>query len=67
LGGEAAIEGSRLPEIMADAAHHILIRPSRETTGNFFIDQDVLLAAGVTDLSRYAVSPGREPTPDLFL
>lgn len=67
LGGEAAIEGSRLPGIMADAAYHILIRQSRETTGNFFIDQDVLLAAGVTDLSRYAVSPGRELTPDLFL
>jgi citronellol/citronellal dehydrogenase len=67
LGGEQAIQGSRLPEIMADAAHHILTRPSRETTGNFFIDEDVLRAAGVTDLSAYAVLPGREPTPDLFL
>lgn len=67
LGGEAAIQGCRVPEIMADAAYHILTQLSRETTGNFFIDEDVLRAAGVTDLERYAVAPGREPTPDFFL
>ncbi|MDQ3586233.1 MAG: short chain dehydrogenase, partial [Acidobacteriota bacterium] len=50
-----------------DAAHYILIRPSRETTGNFFIDEDVLRAAGVTDFEQYAVSPGAELLPDFFI
>ena len=49
----------RTPEIMADAAHAILARPSRECTGNFFIDEEVLRAEGVSDFSRYAPS-GRE-------
>ena len=39
---------------MADAAHAILVRPARETTGNFFIDEEVLRAEGVTDFSKYA-------------
>jgi len=47
---------SRLPDIMADAAHAIFLRPSRETTGNFYIDEEVLRAQGVTDFSIY--SPG---------
>ena len=50
LGGDATIRGSRTPDIMADAAYAILTRPSRECTGNFFIDDDVLRADGVTDL-----------------
>jgi len=57
----------RTPDIMADAAWHILTSNSRTTTGNFFIDDEVLAAAGVTDLSRYAVTPGAELLPDLFL
>ena len=67
LGGEAAMQMSRKPEIMADAAHAILTRPSRSCTGNFFLDEDVLRAAGVTDLSQYAMRPGAELMPDLFL
>jgi citronellol/citronellal dehydrogenase len=47
---------SRSPEILADAAHAIFLRPSRETSGNFFIDEEVLKEAGVTDFSIY--SPG---------
>jgi citronellol/citronellal dehydrogenase len=62
-----AAERGRKPEIVADAAWHILTRDSRATTGNFFIDEDVLAVAGVTDLSRYAVTPGAELLPDLFL
>ncbi|GAA0200089.1 NAD(P)-dependent oxidoreductase [Cytobacillus oceanisediminis] len=50
---------SRTPAIMADAAHAILTRPSRECTGNFFIDDEVLEAEGVTDLSIY-LNGGRE-------
>ncbi|MEO8674982.1 MAG: NAD(P)-dependent oxidoreductase [Casimicrobiaceae bacterium] len=57
----------RTPEILADAAHEIFMRDARTTTGNFFIDDDVLAAAGVTDLARYAVKPGNPLLPDLFL
>ena len=64
----------RLPrsaEIMADAAHAILTRPSRECTGHFFIDDEVLREAGVTDLSRYrpdgAEAGDEELMPDFFL
>lgn len=60
-------ERARTPEIVADAAWHILTRTSRSTTGNFFIDDEVLAAAGVTDLSRYAVCPGTALKPDLFV
>ena len=67
LGGEEAIRGSRSPEIVADAAHAILTRPSQDATGRFFIDDEVLAANGVTDLDRYAVAPGAPLLPDLFL
>jgi citronellol/citronellal dehydrogenase len=57
----------RKPEIMADAAHWILCQPARQCTGNFFIDDDVLKKAGVTDLAKYAVDPAKSLLPDLFL
>ena len=53
LGGEAALQRSRKPEIYADAAHAILKRPSRSCTGNFYLVEDVLAEEGVTDLSGY--------------
>ena len=43
---------------MADAAHAVLVRDSRTCTGNFFIDDDVLRAEGVTDFSGYRFAPG---------
>ncbi|WP_315924215.1 NAD(P)-dependent oxidoreductase [Mesorhizobium sp. SP-1A] len=58
LGGESVAAQSRSPEIMADAAHAVFCRPARETTGNFFIDEEVLRAEGVTDFSRYALAEG---------
>lgn len=67
LGGESAVARARRPEIVADAAHCILMRAARETTGNFFIDDEVLAETGVTDLSGYACSPGGELQVDLFL
>jgi citronellol/citronellal dehydrogenase len=67
LGGDEAIKGSRRPEIMADAAYAILTKPSREVTGRFFIDEEVLRAEGVTDLDRYAVTPGAPLLPDFFV
>jgi len=57
----------RKPEIMADAAHWILTQPARECSGNFFIDEDVLRRAGVSDLRKYAVDPQRMLRTDLFL
>jgi citronellol/citronellal dehydrogenase len=67
LGGDELIKHSRMPEIMADAAHAILIRPAREFTGNFCIDDEVLAAEGVTDLGMYSVDPDLEPAPDFFV
>jgi citronellol/citronellal dehydrogenase len=58
----------RKPEIMADAAHAILTRDPRTCTGNFFIDDEVLREAGVTDLDQYAVTPGNKDfLPDFFV
>jgi citronellol/citronellal dehydrogenase len=67
LGGAAALAHCRKPEIVADAAHAILTRPSREFTGRFCIDEDVLREEGVTDFSRYAVDPAQTPALDIFV
>jgi citronellol/citronellal dehydrogenase len=67
LGGDEMIRCSRTPEIMGDAAHAILTRPSREFTGNFCVDDEVLESIGVTDLSKYAVEPGAKLFPDFFV
>ncbi len=67
LGGDATIRGSRTPDIMADAAYVIFNRPSRECTGNFFIDDDLLRSTGVTDFSKYQTVPGAELIPDFFV
>jgi len=67
LGGEAAMKGSRKPAIMGDAAHVILTKPSRDFTGNFCVDDEVLLAAGKTDLSEYAMDPNAQLMPDFFI
>ena len=58
----------RTPEILADAAHLILTSDARTTTGNFFIDDELLARHGVTDLDRYSVVPGtRDFVPDFFV
>jgi citronellol/citronellal dehydrogenase len=67
LGGEEGMKRCRKPEIMADAAHAILSRPAMECSGNFFMDDEVLAAEGVTDLDKYAVSPGTPLMPDFFV
>ena len=61
------LEASRTPKIMADAAYHILSSDSREVTGNFFIDEDLLKSIGVTDFNQYAVKPGVPLFEDLFV
>ncbi|MET0984505.1 MAG: SDR family oxidoreductase, partial [Steroidobacteraceae bacterium] len=64
FGGEAAAKLARTPQIMADAAHIVLTKPARECTGNFFVDETLLHAHGITDFSKYAAVPG---TPDAAL
>ena len=67
LGGDQAMRGARLPDIMAVAAYAILTKPSREVTGNFFIDEEVLRKDGVTDFSKYQAVPGADLLPDYFI
>lgn len=67
LGGEALMKMSRTVDILADAAYYILSKPSSECTGNTFIDEQVLAAEGITDLDKYAVTPGGELFNDLFV
>ena len=64
---EAILRASRKPAIVADAAHAILLRDSRTCSGNFFIDEEVLREAGVSDFAQYAVDPGVPLFKDLFL
>lgn len=67
LMGAAEFDNCRTPEIVADAAHAILTRDAKSCSGNFFVDDEVLAAAGITDLDRYAVKPGAPLAPDIFL
>jgi citronellol/citronellal dehydrogenase len=67
LGGEQLFQVSRKPEIVADAAFYILRKDSRSTTGNHFIDEDVLRGEGIRDLDTYSVKPGGTLQRDLFL
>lgn len=67
LGGDAMAAQSRTVDIMSDAAWEILTRPAGTCTGNFFIDDEVLAEAGVTDFDKYANSPDKPLMPDLFV
>jgi citronellol/citronellal dehydrogenase len=66
-GGPDIRRQCRTVDIVADAAHAILVRDARSCTGNFFIDDEVLSAEGVTDFDRYAIDPTAELLPDFFL
>ncbi|HEU4472235.1 MAG TPA: NAD(P)-dependent oxidoreductase [Flavisolibacter sp.] len=67
LGGDSLMQMSRRPEIVADAAFHILKQPSEACTGNFFIDEEILAQNGITDFSSYAVNPAQPLMPDIFI
>ena len=67
FGGDELLDYGRKPAIMADAAHAILTRNAVGCTGNFFMDDEVLAEAGITDLSGYANVPGKTLMPDFFL
>lgn len=67
LAGEDGMRACRTPEIMADAAYAIFNRPSRECSGNFFIDDVVLYESGERDFDKYRVDPTRALMPDFFV
>lgn len=66
-GGPEVAQQCRKPEIVADAAYYILTQDSRSFTGNFCIDDEVLMKAGVKDLTAYDCVPGNKLMPDFFL
>jgi len=69
IAGDETLDSCRTVDIMSDAADVILKQDSKKTTGNFFMDDEVLLSSGLTlkDLDKYAVKKGAELWPDLFL
>ncbi|MDH3260654.1 MAG: NAD(P)-dependent oxidoreductase [Acidimicrobiia bacterium] len=67
LGGDQAMAQSRRPEIMADAAYEIFLKDARTETGNFYIDEEVLTEAGVTDFDQYGYGGGGNLQLDIFL
>ena len=67
LAGEEGMKACRTPEIMADAAHAIFEKPSREFTGNFLIDDSFLYGEGVRDFDKYRVDPTTPLMPDFFV
>ena len=67
LAGEEGMKACRTPEIMADAAHAIFEKPSREFTGNFLIDDSFLYAEGERDFDKYRVDPTARLMPDFFV
>ena len=67
LGGDEIMNISRSPEIMGDAAYVILTKNSKEFTGNFCIDDNLLAENGVTDFSQYAQVPFDQLAPDFFV
>ncbi len=62
-----SLSGCRKPAIVAEAAYKIITSPSKELTGNFFIDEDFLRKCGMTDFSEYALNPKEKLITDLFL
>jgi len=67
LGGKRMIQQSRKPAIVADAAYEILTKSSGEVTGNFFIDDEVLMEEGICDFTQYAINPEKKLLKDFFL
>jgi citronellol/citronellal dehydrogenase len=67
LGGDKLMRMSRTPEILADAAHLIFTRLSREFTGNFCIDDTLLYEHGVRDFDKYRADPSQNLAPDFFV
>ena len=66
-GGEAFADRARTPDIVSDAAYYVLKRNSRDCTGNYFIDDEVLKEEGIEDLLPYSINPDVHPLPDFFI
>ncbi|GAU80896.1 NAD(P)-dependent oxidoreductase [Bosea sp. BIWAKO-01] len=67
LGGDKMVQASRTPEILADAAHMIFLKSSRQFSGNFLIDDSFMAGEGITDFSAYRVDPSVPLMPDFFV
>lgn len=69
IAGKAANDYSRTVDIMADAAYVVLSKDPKQSTGQFYIDDEVLQGAGITELLQYAVKPenANNLMPDFFL
>ena len=67
IAAAGKVQGARTPQIMADAAHWVLTRSSKTHSGHFHLDEAVLRAAGATDFSAYADTPGEPLVLDLFV
>jgi citronellol/citronellal dehydrogenase len=67
LGGDAMMRASRTPEIMGEAAYNVFIKPSREFTGQFCIDDTLLYGAGVRDFDGYRVDRSVPLMADFFV
>ncbi len=67
LGGDFLMQMSRTPDIVAEAAYHILKQSAAECTGNFFIDEEVLVKEGLTNFEDYAVNKEQKLMTDIFL
>ena len=67
LTGEEGMKHCRTPAIISDATWHIFNAPSRECTGNFFIDDVLLYAEGERDFDKYRVDPTKPLMPDFFV
>jgi citronellol/citronellal dehydrogenase len=67
LGGDALMQRSRTPDIVADAAWHIFNKPAKEFTGQFLIDDTFLSGEGITDFSPYRVDPAQKLQLDFFV
>jgi citronellol/citronellal dehydrogenase len=67
LGGERVMAMSRKPEIMAEAAYRIFLKPARQFTGQFLIDDSFLASEGVRDFEAYRVDPAKPLAPTFFV
>jgi len=67
LGGDAIMRASRSPQIVADAAHAVFLKPAKSFSGHFLIDDVFLSGEGVTDFSRYRMDPSVPLAPDFFV
>ncbi len=67
LGGDALMRASRKPDILADAAHLVFLKPAREFTGRFLIDDTFLAENGVTEFDHYRLDPSRDLQVDFFV